>query len=111
MGKVSALPPKKGWQRFPVMPNDRSSTIKYTYASVSQVLNEAVLSVSSPPNGACSKPDDDLNLTLHPAPPRPPSSSLFNFFFFFWIPFVVLFPRHDYLIQGWVRTGRDRRGW
>lgn len=77
-GKVSCFAAKR-LPTFPVVPNERSS-VKSTCASISQVENDVVPSVSSPPNEACSKPNDDQILTLHPG--APPSYPVVFFCFF-----------------------------
>lgn len=80
-GEVSCLA-AKGLPMFPVVPNDHSSSIKSTCTSISQVVNDVVLSVSSPPDEACIKPNDDQILTLHPAPPPSYPVIVFCFCFF-----------------------------
>lgn len=86
-----------------VVPNERKS-VKSTCASISQVENDDVgPSVSSPPNEACNKPNDDQILTLHPAPPASyPVIIILDFFLFcFFRSLLLCCPLgHDYLIQG-----------
>lgn len=100
MKKVSCLAATR-LPTFLLLPNEQTS-VQSTCASISQVENDVVPSVSSPPNEACSKPNEDQILTLHPAPPASyPVIHILFFFGFFSDAFCCAVALgHDYLIQG-----------
>ena len=87
-GEVSCLA-AKGLPMFPVVPNDHSSSIQSTCTSISQVVNDVVPSVSSPPDEACIEPNDDQILTLHPAPPPSYPVTFFLFFLLFGLSSLI----------------------